>query len=229
VDQLAACEQPAGVAVHGGSGISYGVIELLRAARPASRYLELAHRLDRETGAVDAVALVVGGAPVERNLFYAFEGVQRRLEARSNDTGVVTAAMQGARGVALPPVGAGNTSVVRTARNAGGSASHTVSVSVTTAVPQKIGTLNPDTIAFSGNNYFVVRIANVFSPATVKVAARSNDTGVVTAEVTTDGPDREPIVRVTPVGLGTTTVVITGSTSEGSVSYTWEVTVVAPN
>ena len=180
-------------------------------------------------GAVDAVALVVGGAPVERNLFYAFEGVQRRLEASSNDTGVVTATMQDDRWVTLTPVGAGNTSVVLTARNAGGSASHTVSVSVTTAVPQKIGTLNPDTIAFSGNNYFVVRIANVFSPATVKVAARSNDTGVVTAEVTTDGPDREPIVRVTPVGLGTTTVVITGSTSEGSVSYTWEVTVVAPN
>lgn len=180
-------------------------------------------------GTVDAVELVVGGASVERNLFHAFDGVRRRLEASSNDTTVVTAAMQDDRWVTFTPVGAGSTSMVLTARNAGGSASHTVSVSVVTAVPQKIGTLNPGTIAFTGNSDFVVRIRNVFSPAAVKVTARSNDANVVTAEVTTDGPDREPIVKVTPTGLGTTAVVITGSTSEGSVSYTWEVTVVAPN
>ncbi len=39
----------AGVAVHGGSGVSYGVIEQLRAARPHAKFLELVHRLDRET------------------------------------------------------------------------------------------------------------------------------------------------------------------------------------
>ena len=48
-DRLIVLNKPAGLAVHGGSGISYGVIELLRAARPASRYLELVHRLDRDT------------------------------------------------------------------------------------------------------------------------------------------------------------------------------------
>ena len=42
-------DKPAGIAVHGGSGISYGVIEALRARRPASAYLELVHRLDRDT------------------------------------------------------------------------------------------------------------------------------------------------------------------------------------
>jgi len=42
-------DKPAGVAVHGGSGISFGVIERLRAARSGPRFLELAHRLDRET------------------------------------------------------------------------------------------------------------------------------------------------------------------------------------
>lgn len=41
--------KPAGLAVHGGSGVSFGVIELLRAARPELPGLELVHRLDRET------------------------------------------------------------------------------------------------------------------------------------------------------------------------------------
>ena len=42
-------DKPCGVAVHGGSGVSYGVIESLRAARPQAKFLELAHRLDRDT------------------------------------------------------------------------------------------------------------------------------------------------------------------------------------
>jgi 23S rRNA pseudouridine955/2504/2580 synthase len=42
-------DKPAGVAVHGGSGVSFGVIESLRAARPQTKLLELAHRLDRDT------------------------------------------------------------------------------------------------------------------------------------------------------------------------------------
>lgn len=48
-DALLVIDKPAGVAVHGGSGVSFGVIEQLRAARPQQRYLELVHRLDRET------------------------------------------------------------------------------------------------------------------------------------------------------------------------------------
>ena len=47
-DRILVLNKPSGCAVHGGSGVSFGVIELLRAARPASRYLELVHRLDRE-------------------------------------------------------------------------------------------------------------------------------------------------------------------------------------
>lgn len=45
-------DKPAGMAVHGGSGVSRGVIEQLRAERPELRFLELAHRLDRETSGV---------------------------------------------------------------------------------------------------------------------------------------------------------------------------------
>ena len=48
-DWLLALDKPAGVAVHGGSGVSFGVIEQLRRARPAARFLELVHRLDKET------------------------------------------------------------------------------------------------------------------------------------------------------------------------------------
>ena len=48
--------KPSGLAVHGGSGVSRGVIELLRAARPASPYLELVHRLDRDTSGCLVVA-----------------------------------------------------------------------------------------------------------------------------------------------------------------------------
>src|SRR3954466_3523080 len=46
---LLVIDKPAGIAVHGGSGVSYGVIESLRAARPQAKLLELAHRLDRDT------------------------------------------------------------------------------------------------------------------------------------------------------------------------------------
>lgn len=46
---LLVIDKPAGVAVHGGSGVSFGVIEQLRKAHPDWKYLELVHRLDRET------------------------------------------------------------------------------------------------------------------------------------------------------------------------------------
>jgi len=49
-------DKPAGVAVHGGSGVSFGVIESLRAARPQAKLLELAHRLDRDTSGLLMVA-----------------------------------------------------------------------------------------------------------------------------------------------------------------------------
>jgi 23S rRNA pseudouridine955/2504/2580 synthase len=51
-DSLLAIDKPAGVAVHGGSGVAFGVIEQMRAAREAVRFLELVHRLDRETSGV---------------------------------------------------------------------------------------------------------------------------------------------------------------------------------
>jgi len=48
-EHLLVVDKPASMAAHGGSGISYGVIERIRAARPQQPFLELGHRLDRET------------------------------------------------------------------------------------------------------------------------------------------------------------------------------------
>ena len=55
-EHLLAINKPAGVAVHGGSGVAFGVIEQLRMARPEWNFLELVHRLDRETSGILLVA-----------------------------------------------------------------------------------------------------------------------------------------------------------------------------
>ncbi|GAA5217827.1 23S rRNA pseudouridine(955/2504/2580) synthase RluC [Corallincola platygyrae] len=55
-EHLLAINKPSGIAVHGGSGLKFGVIEGLRALRPQSKYLELVHRIDRETSGILLVA-----------------------------------------------------------------------------------------------------------------------------------------------------------------------------
>jgi 23S rRNA pseudouridine955/2504/2580 synthase len=55
-DRLMVINKPSGMAVHGGSGLSYGLIEALRALRPNSQYLELVHRLDRDTSGCIVIA-----------------------------------------------------------------------------------------------------------------------------------------------------------------------------
>ena len=57
--KLLVLDKPAGIAVHGGSGVSFGVIEALRAARP-DESLELVHRLDRDTSGILVVARHAG-------------------------------------------------------------------------------------------------------------------------------------------------------------------------
>ena len=69
-DAMLVIDKPAGVAVHGGSGVSFGVIEQLRAARPEARFLELVHRLDRETSGL----LMVGK---KRNALLALHAMLR--------------------------------------------------------------------------------------------------------------------------------------------------------
>jgi 23S rRNA pseudouridine955/2504/2580 synthase len=55
-DWMLVIDKPSGVAVHGGSGVSFGVIEQLRRARPEARFLELVHRLDKETSGILLIA-----------------------------------------------------------------------------------------------------------------------------------------------------------------------------
>jgi 23S rRNA pseudouridine955/2504/2580 synthase len=55
-EHFLAIDKPAGVAVHGGSGVSFGVIEQLRMARPEAKFLELVHRLDRDTSGILLIA-----------------------------------------------------------------------------------------------------------------------------------------------------------------------------
>jgi 23S rRNA pseudouridine955/2504/2580 synthase len=80
-EHLLAIDKPAGVAVHGGSGVSSGVIEQLRAARPQARFMELVHRLDKETSGVLLLAK-------KRSALTALQD-----QFRSRDTGKVYAAL----------------------------------------------------------------------------------------------------------------------------------------
>jgi 23S rRNA pseudouridine955/2504/2580 synthase len=68
-DSLLVVDKPAGMAVHGGSGVSFGVIEQLRRQRPQARFLELAHRLDRETSGLLLIARKRAALTVLHDMF----------------------------------------------------------------------------------------------------------------------------------------------------------------
>ncbi|GAP33599.1 RluA family pseudouridine synthase [Piscinibacter sakaiensis] len=70
-EQLLVIDKPAGIAVHGGSGVSWGVIEQLRRARPQARFLELVHRLDKETSGLLLVAKKRSALVALQDLFRA--------------------------------------------------------------------------------------------------------------------------------------------------------------
>ena len=72
--------KPAGIAVHGGSGLSYGVIEALRQLRPDAKELELVHRLDRDTS---GLLMVAKKRSMLRHLHQALrgDGVDKRYMA----------------------------------------------------------------------------------------------------------------------------------------------------
>lgn len=68
-EHLLAIDKPAGVAVHGGSGVSFGIIEQLRMARPQAPFLELIHRLDRETSGILLIAKRRSALKILQNQF----------------------------------------------------------------------------------------------------------------------------------------------------------------
>ncbi len=55
-EQMLILNKPSGTAVHGGSGLKFGAIEALRALRPQARFLELVHRIDRDTSGILLIA-----------------------------------------------------------------------------------------------------------------------------------------------------------------------------
>ena len=55
-EALLAINKPSGIAVHGGSGLNFGVIELIRHLRPHAKFLELVHRIDRDTSGILLIA-----------------------------------------------------------------------------------------------------------------------------------------------------------------------------
>ena len=69
-DAMIVLNKPSGMAVHGGSGLSFGVIEGLRALRPEARFLELVHRLDRDTS---GVVLLTRPGPINQYRDQAFK------------------------------------------------------------------------------------------------------------------------------------------------------------
>ena len=78
-DAILVINKPAGVAVHGGSGVSFGVIEQLRSARPESKFLELAHRLDKETSGLLIIAKKRSALVVLHDMMRQSEGYKSYL------------------------------------------------------------------------------------------------------------------------------------------------------
>jgi len=85
---LLVLDKPAGVAVHGGSGLSFGAIEALRSARPEAKLLELAHRLDRDTSGLLVVAK-------KRSALVALHRMLRDGEVRKDYVALVKGRWQG--------------------------------------------------------------------------------------------------------------------------------------
>ena len=90
----------------------------------------------RAVGTFAPVALSVGGARADVDVAHAFTPAGVPVEARSRNTGIVAAALNGSV-VTLTPVGPGNTSVEVTARNASGSATLSISVAVAAALRRR--------------------------------------------------------------------------------------------
>ena len=114
-DQLLVVNKPSGIAVHGGSGVSHGVIETLRSLRPNAKFLELAHRLDRDTSGCLMVAkkrtalqqlqkLQLAGQ-VEKRYLALLNGVWRKGRVTADAPLQKNTLKSGERMVRVDPVG----------------------------------------------------------------------------------------------------------------------------
>lgn len=96
-DDLIVLNKPAGLAVHGGSGLHYGVIEVLRQIRPHAPTLELAHRLDRDTSGCLLIAK-------SRRMLSALHGLLRTGEIEKQYIALIAGVWQGGMREVVAPV-----------------------------------------------------------------------------------------------------------------------------
>lgn len=80
-DVILALNKPSGIAVHGGSGLQFGLIETLRAMRPEHKFLELVHRLDRETSGLILIAKRASALRALHDLLRRPGGIDKRYLA----------------------------------------------------------------------------------------------------------------------------------------------------
>ena len=128
--RLLVVDKPSGVAVHGGSGVSHGVIERLRVARPACKDLSLAHRLDRETSgclvlakrrsALRRLHALFRESQVEKNYFALVIGDWQHGEVVIDQPLLVTNRQGGERHVVVSPDGKPARTRVRLSRRFSG-------------------------------------------------------------------------------------------------------------
>lgn len=132
-EHLMVVDKPAGLAAHGGSGVAHGLIERVRAARPNQPFLELAHRLDRETSGLLLLAKTrrallnlhaqLRDGQVDKRYLALVRGdwVNDRQHVRLPLTKYVTG--EGERRVSVDPAGGAASHTVFTLRRRYGSAS----------------------------------------------------------------------------------------------------------
>ena len=177
----------------------------------------------RAVGTFAPVSLSVGGAAVDVDVAHAFTPAGVPVEARSRNSGVVAAALNGSV-VTLTPVGPGNTSVDVTARNASGSANLSISVTVAAAAPTApvaVGTLDPVSFSAPAELPWTWMSRPPSPPQASRLRPDPSTPGVVNATV------NGSVVTLTPVAPGNTSVEVTARNASGSATLSIAVAVAA--
>ena len=171
-------------------------------------------------GSLSPLSLIVGGESAVVDLEEAFAPSEPlSLRAESEDREVATATVEGRR-LRVAPRAAGSTSIIVSARNIGGLASHALRVTVASRAPRAVGTLAAVSMSLTGSAV-AVDVGSAFTPAGFAVEASSGNTEIVTVGVS------GTVVAITPVGAGSTSVTVTARAAGESATQTFAVTVVS--
>ena len=155
----------------------------------------------------EELVIEVGSSPVTADLSTGFSGVVAEWSALSSDPAIVTVSVTGTL-AEITPVAVGTASIAITARNAGGAAEQTLTVTVVPA--PETGTLGPVFLSPRGSAA-VVDVSGAFTGTLVTVTARALDPQV--ASVSVNGT----VVTIAPLSAGSTSVEVTVRTAYASV------------